>query len=53
MKSGIFIDTGKGFKCFEPVALQDIEGKIEIVPLYRLLERANMALGELRALEPV
>lgn len=51
MKSGIFIDSGRGFKCFEPIALQYIERKLEIAPLYRLLERANMALGELRALD--
>ncbi len=49
--SGTFIDTGKGYKAFSPILLEDVEKKLELNNIYPLIDAANTSVGELRALE--
>jgi len=49
--SGVFIDTGKGYKAFSPTQLKDVENKIQLNDIYPLIDEANTSIGELRALE--
>jgi len=51
MISGRAVQTGLGYKVFLPVSLQDAEKTLKIDSLQGLIERANIAIGELRALE--
>ncbi len=50
-KSGHFIDTGLGYKAFQPIHLQDIEDRLDMTQLHNALEEANIAIGELRGLD--
>lgn len=49
--SGKKEDCGRGYKTFQPTSLQDIENNIDISGLYSLIDKSNIALGELRALD--
>lgn len=51
MSSGIYVDTGKGYKAFVPEKLSVVEQSLDLSEVQYLLERANLAIGELRALE--
>lgn len=51
MKSGFYTDTGKGYRAFVPEKLAAIENDLDISGVQELLDRANLAIGELRALE--
>jgi Fic family protein len=51
MDSGKHIDTGLGYKIFFPTSLQEIEKQLKFQDRQELVEKANIAIGELRALE--
>lgn len=51
MNSGTFIDTGFGYKAFSPISLMEVEKKLKLNELQNNLEKANISIGELRALE--
>ena len=51
MNSGSYMDTGKGYKAFVPEKLSVIEKELDLSSVQHLIERANLAIGELRALE--
>ena len=51
MNSGTFIDTGLGYKAFSPISLMEVEKRLKLKEVQSLLEKANISIGELRALE--
>lgn len=51
VNAGNYRDTGLGFKAFYPNSLQDIEKNIKLESIQNLLDRANIALGQLTAIE--
>lgn len=51
LNSGNYRDTGLGFKAFYPNSLQDIEKNIKLDSVQDLLDKANIALGQLTAIE--
>ena len=51
MNSGNYIETGKGYKAFVPEKLNAIEKDLDLSDIQALVDRANLAVGELRALE--
>ncbi|MDR1452800.1 MAG: Fic family protein [Candidatus Margulisbacteria bacterium] len=51
MHSGKYIVTSSGYRAFLPISLQDVEKQLKLDHLQKLIERANIAIGELRALE--
>ncbi|MDR0319589.1 MAG: Fic family protein [Rickettsiales bacterium] len=51
MDSGKFIDTGKGYMAFSPTKLEIVGQGLRLDSLQSVIERANIAIGELRALE--
>jgi len=51
MNSGIFIDTGLGYKAFSPIGLMEVEKQLKLKGLQNHIEKANISIGELRALE--
>lgn len=51
MNSGSYIETGKGYKAFMPEKLNVIEKDLDLSGVQALVDRANLAVGELRALE--
>ena len=51
MNSGFYTDTGKGYKAFVPEKLTSIEKDLDLSLVQSLVDRANLAVGELRALE--
>jgi Fic family protein len=51
MNSGKYILTDSGYKTFLPIDLQDAEKQLRFDNLQKLIENANIAIGELRALE--
>lgn len=50
INAGKFIESGRGYKTFQPNSLQEIEKELDISPLYKLITDATLALGELNAL---
>lgn len=51
MNSGFYMDTGKGYRAFVPEKLCVIEKNVDLSDVQHLVDRANLAVGELRALE--
>lgn len=51
MNSGHYVDTGKGYKAFMPEKLSVIEKSLDLSKVRSLVDQANLAVGELRALE--
>lgn len=51
MNSGNYVETGKGYKAFMPEKLNVIEKDLDLSDIQALVDRANLAVGELRALE--
>ena len=51
MNSGVFVNTDKGYTAFKPSKLVDVEKELDISEIQFLIERANLAVGELRAME--
>ncbi|MCL1833573.1 MAG: hypothetical protein FWG49_03630, partial [Leptospirales bacterium] len=51
MNSGAFIDTGLGYKSFSPISLMEVEKRLNLKELQSYIEKANISIGELRALE--
>ncbi len=51
MNSGHYVDTGKGYKAFMPEKLSVIEKSLDLSKVCSLVDQANLAVGELRALE--
>jgi Fic family protein len=51
MNSGAFIDTGLSYKAFSPISLMEVEKQLNLRELQSHIERANISIGELRALE--
>ncbi len=50
LESGKLIDSGRGFKTFQPNKLHQIEDNLDIYPLFTKITDATLALGELNAL---
>ena len=48
--SGKLVDSGRGYKTFQPNSLQEIEKELDISPLFTKITDATLALGELNAL---
>lgn len=48
--SGKLIDSGRGYKTFQPNSLQQIEKELDISSLFTKITDATLALGELNAL---
>ena len=51
MNSGAFIDTGRDYKAFSPISLMEVEKRLNLRELQSYIEKANISIGELRALE--
>lgn len=51
MLSGHYITTKQGYKSFVPEKLANIEKDLDLSKVQSLIDRANLAIGELRALE--
>ncbi len=51
MDSGKRIDSGKGYSYFLPNLLSNVEKELDISTIQKDIEKANLAIGELRALE--
>ncbi len=51
MKSGILLDSQKGYKAFLPTKLNELEKELDLLTIQEDIENANLAIGELRALE--
>ena len=50
VSAGKFVDSGKGYKTFQPALLSQIEKELNISPLFAQITDATLALGELNAL---
>ncbi len=48
--AGQKMDSGRGYKTFQPTSLQEIEKELDLSSLYQLISEAGFALGELNAL---
>jgi Fic family protein len=51
LSSGRYIDTKRGYKFFLPISLPEAEKQLKLDRLQGLLDQANLAIGELRALD--
>lgn len=50
VNAGKFVDSGRGYKTFQPTSLQEIEKNLDISSLFTQITDATLALGELNAL---
>ena len=50
VNAGKLVDSGRGYKTFQPNSLQEIEGELDISSLFTEITDATLALGELKAI---
>ena len=50
VSAGKLVDSGRGYKTFQPNSLQEIEGELDISSLFTEITDATLALGELKAI---
>ena len=50
VNAGKLVDSGRGYKTFQPNSLQEIEARLDISSLFTEITDATLALGELKAI---